>query len=145
MTRRDSAFAVIHRRQQVLLVKPTGGRRWQLPGGGIKPNETPWTAAVREVLEETGLDAQILALTGIYRRSDGSLAYVFAARVGWQDIPRGRLNEIAKRRWIPVVEAGDRLPRASRARLKDALRKPGLFRTAPTARVEERALLFSAG
>jgi 8-oxo-dGTP pyrophosphatase MutT (NUDIX family) len=144
MARRDSAFAVIHRRRRVLLVKPRGGKRWQLPGGGIKPHETPWRAALREIREETGLVADLLALTGMYRRADGSLVFVFAARVGRQMVPEGPLNEIAKRRWIPVRKAGRRLPRASRGRLRDALRRPSVFR-APAARAKLRALKFAAG
>jgi 8-oxo-dGTP diphosphatase len=152
-TRRDSAFAVICRRRQVLLVKPHGCRRWQLPGGGVKPKETPWIAALREVREETGVDARLLALTGIYRRSDGSLAFVFAARVGWQKIPKGSLNEISKRRWTPLRKALRRLPRAARERLIDALSRPSLFRgaategfrPAPVAYLERLSLRFTAG
>jgi 8-oxo-dGTP diphosphatase len=145
MARRDSAFAVILRREQVLVVKPRGDKKWQLPGGGIKPRETPWIAALREVREETGLEARLLALTGIYRRRDGSLAFVFAARVGWQKVPDGRLNEIAKRRWMPRDKALKRLPRSSRNRLVDALRQPSLYRSAPVARYERQALRFSTG
>src|SRR5262245_39557078 len=77
MARRDSAFAVICRRKQVLLVKSHDENHWQLPGGGVKSRETPWSAVLREVREETGLEARLLALTGIYRRRDGSLAFVF--------------------------------------------------------------------
>lgn len=145
MARRDSAFAVICRRKHVLLVKPRDGRRWALPGGGIKSSETPWMAVLREVREETGLEAKLLGLSGMYRRTDGSLAFVFAARVGWQEIPKGELNEIAKRRWMPVRKALKRLPPSARLRLMDALRRPGLFRAAPVARVERLALRFSAG
>ena len=153
MARRDSAFAVICRRKQVLLVKPRGRDSWQLPGGGMKPHETPWVAVLREVKEETGLEARLLALSGMYRRENGSLAFVFAARVGWQRVPKGHLNEISKRRWMPIRKALRRLPRASRDRLLDALSRPALFRAtaregfrpAPVARLERLALRFSAG
>lgn len=145
MARRDSAFAVIRRRDQILVVKSRGARKWQLPGGGIKPHETPWVAAIREVLEETGLHAKLLALAGIYSRRDGSLAFIFAARVGWRKVPDGPLNEIAKRRWMPLQKALGRLPRSSRSRVLDALRRPGLFRSSPVARYERQALRLSTG
>ena len=145
MSRRDSAFAVIRRRDQILVVKPRGARKWQLPGGGIKPHETPWVAAIREVLEETGLHAKLLALAGIYSRRDGSLAFIFAARVGWRKVPDGPLNEIAKRRWMPTRKAMRRLPGSSRDRLIDALRHAQLYRSTPAVRYEGQALRFSIG
>ncbi|MGE4220711.1 MAG: RNA pyrophosphohydrolase [Alphaproteobacteria bacterium] len=38
------------------------GDHWQMPQGGIDPGETPLTAAVRELREETGTDkAELLA------------------------------------------------------------------------------------
>ena len=40
---------------------PNGVRRWSLPKGALEPGETPEQAAVREVREETGLDAAIIA------------------------------------------------------------------------------------
>ena len=64
MARRDSAFAVIIRRDQVLVVKPRESRKWQLPGGGIKPGETPEQAMYRELNEETGLAPQHVKILG---------------------------------------------------------------------------------
>jgi 8-oxo-dGTP diphosphatase len=144
MARHDSAFAVICRRRHVLLVKPRGGKSWALPGGGLKPFESPWAAALREVKEETGLEARLLALAGIYHRADGSLAYVFTARVGWQKVPKGARHEIDKRRWMPLRKALRRLARAPRERLQDALNRPSLFR-APVAHLERLSLRFTAG
>ena len=40
---------------EVLLCHVTGQRHWDLPKGGIHPEETPLEAALRETCEETGL------------------------------------------------------------------------------------------
>jgi 8-oxo-dGTP diphosphatase len=105
----------------VLLVRARNRRRWQLPGGGLKRDETPREAARREVDEETGLDARILARTGRYRRSDGSIAVVFIACVPRDAEPAGPRNEIRRQRWVVHDEAMRLLPRRVRRRLADAL------------------------
>jgi 8-oxo-dGTP diphosphatase len=51
---------------QVLLTKRRDVPVWVLPGGGIEPHESPETAAVREVLEETGFHVTVYRLVGIY-------------------------------------------------------------------------------
>ena len=53
------AYGIIVKGQEVLLVKKTRGPHeglWDLPGGKIEFGETPDTALVREVMEETGLE-----------------------------------------------------------------------------------------
>lgn len=40
----------------ILLAHATRTPRWDLPKGKIEPNETPMEAALRECMEETGLD-----------------------------------------------------------------------------------------
>jgi 8-oxo-dGTP pyrophosphatase MutT (NUDIX family) len=44
-----------------------GELAWGLPKGAVEPEETPEVAAVREVLEETGLEAEIEADLGTIR------------------------------------------------------------------------------
>lgn len=54
--------------REILLV--TGGKddgRWVIPGGGIEKDEDEADAALREVLEEAGVKAQILARVGEFR------------------------------------------------------------------------------
>lgn len=53
-------------RTQVLLIQRRDVPVWVLPGGGIEPEESPEEAAVREVLEETGLQVKISRLVGAY-------------------------------------------------------------------------------
>ncbi len=55
--------------KKILLVKrgrdPFRGE-WAVPGGRIEDNETAEQCAIREMKEETGLDIEILKLTGVY-------------------------------------------------------------------------------
>ena len=43
---------------------------WALPGGFVEFGETVEQAAVREALEETGLEVHLTALLGVYSRPD---------------------------------------------------------------------------
>lgn len=60
-----SAGGVTYRRAgervEVALISVGEQRRWQLPKGTINPGESTEQAARREVREETGLDAELIA------------------------------------------------------------------------------------
>jgi ADP-ribose pyrophosphatase YjhB (NUDIX family) len=52
---------------RVLLCQQSQGhRRWGLPGGKIRPAESPVHAAIRDIREETGMETEIVDLVGIY-------------------------------------------------------------------------------
>lgn len=60
---RDAASAVVVRGGEVLLIeRGKGGAAglWSLPGGHVEPGETALRAALREVREETGIEASLL-------------------------------------------------------------------------------------
>jgi len=60
-------FAIIlNDKQEVLLAHRRDYDFWNLPGGGVEENESPWAAVIREVIEETGLKAKINCLSGLY-------------------------------------------------------------------------------
>jgi 8-oxo-dGTP diphosphatase len=63
--------AIIVDRDRVILVKrgqaPLQGE-WSIPGGMLEVGETLRQAAVREVLEETGLCVEVDELLGVYDR-----------------------------------------------------------------------------
>ncbi|MFA5607002.1 MAG: NUDIX hydrolase [Leucobacter sp.] len=70
MDLRVAAYAVVERRGRILLTHWRRGHLhgWTLPGGGIESGEDPRDAVVREVLEETGLEARIGRLLGVDSR-----------------------------------------------------------------------------
>lgn len=59
------ATAFVVWRDRVLLHHHAKLRRWLPPGGHVEPNELPDDAAVREVLEETGVRVALLGGTAI--------------------------------------------------------------------------------
>ena len=62
-----SVMGVVYDAQsRVLLVRQSADALWSTPGGVIEPDETPATAVVREVREETGLETTIVRLLGVY-------------------------------------------------------------------------------
>ncbi|HSP56131.1 MAG TPA: NUDIX domain-containing protein [Dehalococcoidia bacterium] len=71
-----SAGGIVFRDGQVLLLQRTGGE-WVMPKGHIEAGESPEAAAMREVLEETGLTATVVRPAGetqySFRRSTGFL------------------------------------------------------------------------
>ena len=110
---RVGAYAVMLRehggRVEVLLSRlaPRVSRTelWTLPGGGVDHGEDPRTAVVREIHEETGLDATVSETAHVYsahlpRASrDGQLVDAHAIRIvydGWvaPDAPEPRVVEV---------------------------------------------------
>lgn len=75
-----AAGAVVHE-GRVLLVRKTYGAAkgmWGLPGGFAQHDELLDEAAVREVLEETGVKAEVLALIAVRSRYEPEGGAVFA-------------------------------------------------------------------
>jgi 8-oxo-dGTP diphosphatase len=70
----------------ILLVNPIYKKGWQLPGGGVEPNEEPKEAAVRELTEELGLDidaTKLKLIDSVFRREHDNLIliYEYVARI----------------------------------------------------------------
>jgi 8-oxo-dGTP diphosphatase len=120
--REFSAGGVLVRRTRgrpaVAAIRPRGKApgTWALPKGNIDPGERPAETALREVLEETGVEGRLVEKLGdvkyTYTRRDGARVFkivsFYLLRAG-----RGRLGEIdeamrvevAEARWLPLEEA----------------------------------------
>jgi 8-oxo-dGTP pyrophosphatase MutT (NUDIX family) len=120
--REFSAGGVLVRRTRgrpaVAAIRPRGKApgTWALPKGNVDPGERPDETALREVLEETGVEGRLVEKLGdvkyTYTRRDGARVFkivsFYLLRAG-----RGRLGEIeeamrvevAEARWLPLEEA----------------------------------------
>jgi 8-oxo-dGTP diphosphatase len=77
---RSRACAAIIKNGLILMVLHQIPERhfWTLPGGGIEPGETPEQAAIREVMEEVGMEVKIVRLLYVETRTDW-YSYCFLA------------------------------------------------------------------
>lgn len=64
--RQFTATAYVIENQSVLLIHHKKMNKWLPPGGHMDPNETPPEAALREVLEETGLHVELIEQENIH-------------------------------------------------------------------------------
>lgn len=113
--------AVIFRGEDVLLVrrgKPPFLGAWSIPGGGLRFGETLEAATLREVREETGIEAALRGFLGVFELlpdADGEAAstrHVVLVDY-WGEWREG----------APV--AGDDAAEAGFFPLEEALRRPG--------------------
>ncbi|MES2100638.1 MAG: NUDIX domain-containing protein [Pseudomonadota bacterium] len=65
--RLSCGVVILNRDRELLLCHVTGQNHWDLPKGGIDPDETPLEAALRETREESGLRLQPDALLDLGR------------------------------------------------------------------------------
>ncbi len=117
-----SAGGVVYRRDaeatEVALIRT--GKRWGLPKGHVEPGEGIQEAACREVLEETGLEGEVVGKLGdisyryTYKKAGGELVRVFKRvhfyLLRWsRGEVRGHDYEVDEARWFGLEEALEKL------------------------------------
>lgn len=98
---------------------------WSLPKGHIEEGETPETAAVREVLEETGITGRIVAPLGTIdfwfmadERRVHKTVHHFLLEA--QDVVLSDADaEVTEVAWVPLSDLAARLRYADERRLVD--------------------------
>jgi 8-oxo-dGTP diphosphatase len=100
------ASACVWRAGQVLLIqraKPPVGL-WSLPGGHVEFGETARAAAERELLEETGVVANLPEFVGLYEiiRASSSLHFAVACYCGtWHSGEPVAASDALNAQWFP--------------------------------------------
>jgi phosphatase NudJ len=100
IVREGDRFLLVHERKH--------GQLWYLPAGRVEPGETLAEAAVRETLEESGVDVELEGLLRLEHRPLGEQARVrafFVARPRPGSTPRTTPNEHSLgARWVTLDE-----------------------------------------
>ncbi|MHB8625037.1 MAG: NUDIX domain-containing protein [Aggregatilineales bacterium] len=114
----------VMRDNKVLLIQREDFEVWGLPGGEIESGETPAQAAVREVLEETGLVVRLTRLVGLYTKPQWTIANsvnaAFAAEIVGGELRR-RTEEAIAIGFFSKAELPQQLIWWSRRQVEDAL------------------------
>jgi ADP-ribose pyrophosphatase YjhB (NUDIX family) len=127
---------VVNDAGEILLIRRTDNGNWAVPGGAVDLGESVAQAAVRETLEESGIECAITRLVGIYSDSRHVILYtsngearqefsiVLTARaVSGQPTPSSESSEV---RWVPEAELpGYTMDRSMRIRINDFLSRSG--------------------
>jgi ADP-ribose pyrophosphatase YjhB (NUDIX family) len=68
-------------RQKILLTRRADNNQWCLPSGQVEAGESITEACVREVLEETGLQIEVVKLIGVYSNPHQLIEYPDGNRI----------------------------------------------------------------
>jgi 8-oxo-dGTP diphosphatase len=114
------AAVVVDDTGRALLIRRRDNGHWEPPGGVLELDEEILDGLRREVAEETGLDVEPSALTGVYKNmSQGIVALVFRCRQTGGSLATAR--ETGALRWASRAEVADLADQAYAIRILDAL------------------------
>jgi len=120
---------------EILLIRRTDNGNWSLPGGAMDLGESLGQAAIRETLEETGIQAKLTGVSGLYSdprhvleytsngevRQEFSIAFI-AEPVGGEPTTS---SESSRVEWVSADTLADRSMHDSmRKRIEQFLKDP---------------------
>ena len=106
---RLGASACVWKDGKVLLIqraRPSLGQ-WSLPGGHVEFGETALAAAQRELLEESGVHADLAEFVGLYEiiRANPAMHYAIACYCGlWTSGEAKASSDALTERWVAPAE-----------------------------------------
>jgi 8-oxo-dGTP diphosphatase len=118
---------------RVLLVEPTYKDYWEVPGGVVEADESPYDAAVRELKEELGLlvtPGRLLVVDWVPPRTGRTEGVMFIYSGGVLSADRERsivlpADELRSWAWCTEAEADERLSELLARRVRAAVKAAG--------------------
>ncbi|MFB9324545.1 NUDIX hydrolase [Paenibacillus aurantiacus] len=120
-----AAAVILDAEGRVLLVKHNYGKyNWELPGGLSELSESAASTATREVREETGLEADVERMTGVYYEPEHDMHhFVFTCKLSSHQPPRPDEAEVIACQYFHVDDLPRPISDFTLARIQDALNK----------------------
>ena len=111
-------------RGRALLIQRRDNHRWEPPGGVLELAEGIHDGLRREVREETGLDVEPIALTGVYKNMNRAIiALVFRCKITGGQL--SATDETEAFRWAAETDIRELASEAYAIRMLDALHDHG--------------------
>ena len=115
---------------RVLLCQQRQGHRlWGLPGGRMRVGESPVTAVIRDIREETGIESDLIDIVGLYHLTgDGCgeglpdlYVHVFRAKLTGGEAAVNAPDRICRLVWFEPTALPEPLTATTRTAIADAV------------------------